>query len=103
VTIYDVFYLEWDDDNEWKFDLHGVDVGDVEDMIFDDDPYRIPNKRPHPLERLRIVGTNREGRPFVAILAPTTQRGEWRPGSGWWLTGNDHELTLYHNRKARRR
>lgn len=96
-------YLHWDEDNEYKFDDHGLSVDDVEEMIFDDAPMYLPNKRTHPHGRIRYIGTNRQGRLMVAILERMPARGEWRPVTGWWAGDSSFEAAQYSNWRGRRR
>ena len=87
----DVFDFEWDEGNQEHLARHGLSPGDITEVLSNDNVFA---DNPRGAEgTIRMIGKTNGNRLLTVVLQPTTDRGRWRPVTGWPATGA--EKTAY--------
>jgi hypothetical protein len=84
--------LDWNDDNEAHVSSHGIDPTSLDQIAQSGDDVTTRNKRPHPTDRIRMIGRDHGGQLVTSILAPTSEPGQWRPVTAWRSTGPEKAI-----------
>lgn len=77
----EVYWLEWDDENEAHLATHGVTASEAR-QVLSNRHITYPNPD-HGEGRIFLVGETNGGRTLVVSLDPTPDPGTWRPVTGW--------------------
>jgi len=72
----EIYYLEWDDDNEAHLAGHRISAAEVR-QILGNRHLTMPNQRAEG--RITLIGQTNGGRILVMALDPTDDAGTWRP------------------------
>lgn len=89
----DVFEFEWDERNEGHCARHGVgpltaeEVKDGIPKFFENDPGKTGTHM--------MIGPDAAGRYWTIVIRPSSERGRWRPITGW--SSDKAELKKYNS------
>lgn len=90
----DVYDLLFDDRNLAKMALHGVSIRDALEVL-DENP-RLMINRSAEGARYVLIGPNYVGTIITLPIDPTTERGVWRPRTGY--PSSQSEIARYEER-----
>ena len=91
----EIYFLEWDDENEEHLARHGLTPGLVRQVLAN---RHITVENPKQEERVLLIGETHGGTLVTISLAPTRDPGTWRPVTGWSATEAERKLFRRHVR-----
>lgn len=91
----EVFFLEWDDENEEHLGEHGLTPELVRQVLSN---RHMTMENPRKEERVLLIGETHGGTILTVSLEPTRDPGTWRPVTGWNATDAERKLFNRHCR-----
>lgn len=79
--------FDWDEENEGHVARHGLRAFDLNDVL--ESRFGVLRNKDDAAGQYRIVGRDFTGRLVTIVVAPTAERGVWRPVTAWPTTGGD--------------
>jgi uncharacterized DUF497 family protein len=91
----EIYYLEWDDDNEEHLAGHGISAAEVRQML-GNRHLTMSNDRAEG--RITLIGQTNGGKVLAIALDPTDDPGTWRPVTGLPASPAERRLFNHHCR-----
>jgi uncharacterized DUF497 family protein len=85
----EVFFLEWDEENEAHLAEHGLTPRLINQMLANRHLTK-PNRKEEG--RVLLIGETHGGEVMTISLAPTNDPGTWRPVTGWRAVKSERKL-----------
>ncbi len=85
----EIYYLEWDDENELHLASHGISPTEARELLSNS---HITMSNPRAEGRITLVGRTNGGRILSLALDPTDDAGAWRPVTGLPATPVERRL-----------
>lgn len=87
----DIYFLEWDDENEEHLGSHGISPSEARELLSN---CHITVLNPRAERRITLIGRTDGGRILSMALDATEDPGTWRPVTGIEATPAERRLLV---------